>query len=130
MIVRSPARGDLDAVLALLRAADAAVAVRAQADPGVPPVPTRVLFDNDAIRVQEVTFRRGEQGVNAPRPFRVIRVLQGGTMQRSHPDGTTDRVVYRTGEVIVYQADQPFVPKNIGDTDIVFFVVALKSPKP
>lgn len=89
--------------------------------------PTRVLFDNDEVRVQEVTFRPGEQGVNAPRPFRVIRVLEGGTMQRTHPDGRTDLIVYKTGDVIVYQAEKAFVPKNVGTTDIVFFVVALKS---
>lgn len=89
--------------------------------------PTRVLFDNHEVRVQEVTFRPGEQGVNAPRPFRVIRVLEGGTMQRTHPDGRTDLIVYKTGDVIVYQAEKAFVPKNVGTTDIVFFVVALKS---
>jgi hypothetical protein len=90
---------------------------------------TKVLFDNDKVRVQEVTFRPGDQGPNIPRPFRIIRVLKGGTIQRTFPDGKTDNVVYKTGEVKVYEADPPFVPRNIGKSDIVFYVVALKSPK-
>ena len=92
-------------------------------------VPTKVLFDNDKVRVQEVTFKPGDQGPNIPRPFRILRVLKGGTIQRTFPDGKTDNVVYKTGEVIVYDADKPFVPKNVGKSDIVFYVVALKEPK-
>ena len=92
-------------------------------------VPTRVLFDNDKVRVQEVTFKPGDQGPNIPRPFRIIRVLKGGTIQRIFSDGKTDNVVYKTGEVKVYEADKPFMPKNIGKSDIVFYVVALKAPK-
>lgn len=91
--------------------------------------PTKLLFEDDRVRVQEVTFRPGDQGPNVPRPYRIIRVLEGGTMQRSYPDGRTEEVVYRTGEVKVYAADKPFVPRNIGKTHIVLYVVALKEPK-
>ncbi|MBI3045607.1 MAG: hypothetical protein HYY78_22600 [Betaproteobacteria bacterium] len=91
--------------------------------------PTKLLFDNDKVRVQEVTFKPGDQGPNIPRPFRIIRVLKGGTIQRTFSDGKTDNVVYQTGEVKVYEADKPFVPKNIGKSDIVLYVVALKAPK-
>ncbi|MGQ0523184.1 MAG: hypothetical protein ACT4P8_05940, partial [Betaproteobacteria bacterium] len=90
---------------------------------------TRVIFDNDKVRVQEVTFRPGDEGANIPRPFRIIRPLKGGTIQRTHPDGKIDKIVYKTGEVQVLDADKPFVPKNIGKSDIVLYVVALKEPK-
>lgn len=90
---------------------------------------TKVLFDNDKVRVQEVTFKPGDQGPNAARPFRIIRVLKGGTIQRIFPDGRIENVVYKTGEVKVYEADRPFVPKNIGKSDIVLYVVALKDSK-
>ena len=92
-------------------------------------VPTKLLFENGKVRVQEVTFRPGDQGPNIPRPFRIIRVLKGGTIQRTHPDGKIDKIVYKTGEVKVYEPDERFVPKNIGKSDIVLFVVALKAPK-
>jgi hypothetical protein len=95
-----------------------------------PQMPTRVLFDNDKVRVQEVTFKPGDQGPNIPRPFRVIRVLEGGTMRHTYSDGKTKTVVYRTGEVVVNEADKnPYVPKNVGKSYIVFYVVALKEPK-
>lgn len=119
--IRLPVRRFAASLLAAAALGLGSAAARAQGEP------TRVLFDNHEVRVQEVTFRPGEQGVNAPRPFRVIRVLEGGTMQRTHPDGRTDLIVYKTGDVIVYQAEKAFVPKNVGTTDIVFFVVALKS---
>lgn len=90
--------------------------------------PTKVLFENDKVRVQEVTFRPGDQGPNVPRPFRIIRVLEGGTIQRTYPDGKNENVDYRPGEVKVYKADKPFVPKNVGKSTIVFYVVALKEP--
>lgn len=88
--------------------------------------PTRVFYDNGNVRVQEVTFKPGDQGPNIPRPFRVIRVLQGGTMQRVHADGTIESVEYKTGEVKVYEADKPFVPKNMGTSPIVLYVVAIR----
>jgi hypothetical protein len=95
-----------------------------------PQVPTRVLFDNDKVRVQEVTFRPGDQGPNIPRPFRVIRVLEGGTMRHTYTGGRTETVVYRTGEVVVREAENnPYVPRNVGKSTIVFYVVALKEQK-
>lgn len=97
---------------------------KAKAEPEREPV--IVLFDNDKVRVQEITFKPGAQGPNVARPFRVIRVLAGGTMQRIYPDGKTENVVYKTGEVKVYEADKPFVPVNVGKSDIVLYVVALK----
>jgi len=92
-------------------------------------VPTKVLFDNDRVRVQEVTFRPGDEGPNVPRPFRIIRVLEGGTMQHTYSDGRTEKVVYQTGEVRVHEADKPYVPRNIGKSYITFYVVALKQPQ-
>jgi mannose-6-phosphate isomerase-like protein (cupin superfamily) len=99
----------------------------AETERGRARAPTRVMYDNGDVRVQEVVFGPGEMGQYISRPFRVIRVLQGGTMLRIYPEGRSETVVYRTGDVIVYEPEQPFVPKNVGDTDIVLFVVALKS---
>lgn len=100
------------------------VGTTAKAEPEREPV--IVLFDNDKVRVQEITFKPGAQGPNVARPFRVIRVLAGGTMQRIYPDGKTENVVYKTGEVKVYEADKPFVLVNVGKSDIALYVVALK----
>jgi mannose-6-phosphate isomerase-like protein (cupin superfamily) len=88
--------------------------------------PVRILFDDERVRVQEITFRPGAQGPGTARPFRIMRVLKGGTMQRTYPDGRTETIEYKTGELRVVGPDRPFVPKNVGNSDIVFYVVALK----
>jgi mannose-6-phosphate isomerase-like protein (cupin superfamily) len=89
----------------------------------------KVLFDNDKVRVQEVTFKPGDEGQNVARPFRIVRPLKGGTIQRTHPDGKIDKVEFKTGEVKVFEPDKPFTPKNMGKSDIVLYVVQLKEPK-
>lgn len=90
---------------------------------------TKVLFDNESVGVREVTFAPGAQGANTTRPSRVLRVLKGGTIQRTYADGKIEKVLYRTGEVKLVEAERPFVPRNIGDSDIVFLVVSFKGPK-
>lgn len=88
--------------------------------------PTRVLFDDATVRVQEVTFMPGDQGPNVARPYRVIRVLEGGTLERTYPDGKSEAIEYRTGEVKVFDKDKPFVLRNTGKSRVVLYVVALK----
>lgn len=90
---------------------------------------TKVLFDNETVRVQEVTFAPGAEGANTKRPSRVMRVLEGGTIRRTYANGKAENVVYRTGEVKLVEAERPFVPRNIGDSDIVFLVVSFKGQK-
>jgi hypothetical protein len=89
----------------------------------------KVLFDNDKVRAQEVTFKPGDVGPNIARPFRVIRALKGGTITRIWPDGKTDKLTWKTGEVKGLEPDKPFMPKNEGKSDIVLYVVLLKEPK-
>lgn len=91
--------------------------------------PTRLHFEDERVRVQEVTFRPGDEGRSIPRPFRVIRVLEGGTLQRTYPGGRTEKIEFRPGEVKVFPADPPFGLRNVGATSVVLFVVAIKEPK-
>lgn len=89
-------------------------------------VPAEVIFDDGRVRVQELRFKPGDVGPNVVRPFRVIRVLEGGTMRRTFPDGRKDDIQYRKGETRVFEREGPFAIQNVGTTDIVMFVVALK----
>ena len=89
----------------------------------------KVLFENDKVRVFEATLKPGDEAANVARPFRILRALKGGTIQRTWADGKVDKVVYKTGEVKALEADKPFTPKNIGKSDIVFYIVQLKEPK-
>ncbi|MBI4203801.1 MAG: hypothetical protein HY527_02135 [Betaproteobacteria bacterium] len=89
----------------------------------------KVLFENDKVRVQELTFKPGDEGRNAARPFAVVRALKGGTIMRTYADGKTEKRVWKTGEVRAQGPDPVFTPKNVGKTDVVLYVVLLKEPK-
>jgi hypothetical protein len=86
----------------------------------------KVFVDNDKVRVFEIRFKPGDQGANVARPARVLRVLKGGTLMRTFADGTSDKRAYKTGEVVFEESAQPFVPKNVGKSDLIFYVVFVK----
>lgn len=92
-------------------------------------VKLKELFENDKVRVLEATFKPGDEAANVARPFQIIRALKGGTLTRIYPDGKTEKVTYKTGEVKVLEARPAFIPKNEGKSDIVLYVVSLKEPK-
>ena len=89
----------------------------------------KVLFENDKVRVTEVTSRPGDVGANVARPFRVIRPLKDGTIERTWADGKVDKVEWKTGEVKAVGPDKPFTPKNVGKTEFVLYIVEVKEPK-
>jgi hypothetical protein len=89
----------------------------------------KVLFENDRVLVFEVTHKPGDEGPNVARPFRIVRALKGGTLQRTWADGKIDKTEWKTGEVRALEADKPFIPKNIGKSDVVLYIVQLKEPK-
>jgi quercetin dioxygenase-like cupin family protein len=88
----------------------------------------KVLLENDRVRVQEVTFKPGDVGPNVERPYRVIRALKGGTLERAWADGKKDKIEWKTGEVKAVEASKAYAPKNIGKSDVVLYVVLLKEP--
>ena len=90
----------------------------------------KVLLDNDKVLVFEATFKPGDVGAMAARPYRIIRVLQGGTLERTYADGKTEKVPeWKTGEVREVGPDPAFAPKNTGKTTLVLYIVNLKQAK-
>jgi len=89
----------------------------------------KTFFENDSVRVFEVTFRPGDAGASIERPLRVIRVLKGGTLTLIYPDGKKESLPWKTGEVKVRQPSPAYSPKNEGKSDIVLYVVYVKEPK-
>lgn len=90
---------------------------------------TKVLIDNDKVRVFEVTYKPGDASPNVARPARVIRTLKGGTLESTYADGKKEKRETKAGEVIFREASTPYTPKNVGKSDVVLFVVYLKEPK-
>ena len=102
---------------------------KAQAESGKATV--KVLFDDDRIRAFEVTYRPGDQSNTSYRklPFRIVRAMTSGTLQRTYPDGRIEKVVIKAGEVRVFKASDIFSAKNVGTSDLLFYIVLPKQPK-
>lgn len=93
-------------------------------------VVTKVLVEDDRVRVTESTFKPGDVGQNTVRGFRVTRALKGGTLERTWADGKKEKVEWKTGDVRAQGPDkQALVNKNIGKTEIVLYTVNVKGVK-
>ncbi len=92
----------------------------------VPKYEQKELLDNDKVRVLEARWAPGAESPSVARPYRVIRTLKGGTLQRIHPDGRKESVRWKTGEVKAFDASEPYIAKNIGKSEVVLYVVTLK----
>ena len=91
------------------------------------PAKPNVLLENDKVRVYEITQKPGEENTAIVSiSFRIVRVLKGGTLQRTHADGKKDTVVHEPGEVWMNQPGTGYISKNIGTTDYQVYVVQLK----
>ena len=91
---------------------------------------TKVLHEDDRVRVVENTTKPGENGANVVRGKRVVRILQGGTAERTYADGRKEKIERKAGEVIVAGPDkEAYWVKNIGNTTVALYVVNIKEPK-
>ena len=110
------------------KAKDAKAAPAPKAEKGK--VVTKVLFENDKVRVTESTFKPGDVGPSTVRGFRVTRSLTGGTMERTWADGKKEKIEWKPGEVRASGPDtQAFANKNVGKKVFVFYTVNLKEAK-
>lgn len=85
---------------------------------------TKVLLENDKVRVAETTFRPGDVS-RADRPMRANYIVKGGTLERTSKDGKKTVVERKTGTSVWLEADSDVV-KNIGKTTFVVVTVRLK----
>ena len=65
-------------------------------------------------------------GPSIERPFRVVRALTDGTIQRIYPDGKTETVQWKAGEVRARGPDKAYAVKNIGNSEFGVYVVQPK----
>jgi hypothetical protein len=86
----------------------------------------KVYYENDAVRVFDVTYKPGDGGPSVERPLRIIRVVKGGTLTLTYPDGKKDKLPWKTGEVRVREATPAYAVSNQGKSDIQLYVVYVK----
>ena len=63
---------------------------------------------------RSASWTPGAKGPSAALPARVLRALNGGTLTRIYPDGKTESIVWKTGEVKYFDATPEYAVKNTG----------------
>lgn len=110
------------AVMLLARASFAA-------DPlEVAPDMYKLKFENEKVRVMEVTFQPGQSIAEHSHPDHFVTVEEGGTLKISKDDGTTTDAELKVGDVIWLDA-QTHAAVNTGTTVVRLLVTELKESK-
>ncbi|HVF16794.1 MAG TPA: hypothetical protein VNA21_07770 [Steroidobacteraceae bacterium] len=84
-----------------------------------------VLYEDAKVRAYEVRFSPGAEARNIKRPYRVVRALVDGTLERTTSDGEVEVEHWRSGQVRVFQEDQ-VATRNVGEKDFVLYIVQVK----
>jgi len=87
----------------------------------------KLVFENDRVRVMEITFKPGDKIAMHSHPDHFVYVLSGGTLALSHPDGTTKEFEGKAGDVVWINAES-HAAENVGTTEFKGVVVELKEP--
>jgi hypothetical protein len=84
-------------------------------------------MENEKVRVFELTYKPGVKNENAASTtIRVVRALQGGTVERTYPDGKKETLVWKTGEVRILEPGPAFTNVNVGTSDVQFYIVLVR----
>lgn len=90
-------------------------------------VPTITVFvQNDRVKVYEGRFKPGDKTAGiGNRPARVEFAITDGQMRNYYPDGKTEEVMWKAGEV-KWSEPATFRQENIGKTEFRIRVVQVK----
>ena len=110
------------------KAKDAKAAPAAKAEKGQ--ATQNVLLENAKVIVREIRYKPDDLNTNVPRNGRVVRALTSGTLMRTYPDGKTQNVEFKAGDVRfnepVVGAGPQYTTKNVGKSELVLYIVELK----
>ena len=94
-----------------------------------PDVYKKLAFENDRVRIAEITFKPGDKIAMHSHPDHYIYVLSDGKLVLSYPDGTTKDFEGKAGDVAWIPAES-HAAQNVGTTEFKALVVELKeAPK-
>jgi quercetin dioxygenase-like cupin family protein len=116
-------------VLSLLMTANIALAQEAaSSDPmAVGPDIYKLRFENDRVRVMEITFAPGAKIAMHSHPDHMAVFLTDGKLNLSYPDGTTKEMEGKAGDAAWIPAES-HAAENPGTTEVKGLVVELKEP--
>jgi hypothetical protein len=86
---------------------------------------SKVVLENDKVKVTESRYPPGADAPSMLRPGRVVYTVKGGTILRTYPDGKTVKIVTKAGETRWLEAET-FSFANVGKSEIVLHSVTPK----
>jgi hypothetical protein len=92
--------------------------------PGEPA--TKVIAENEKLRVLDVVDRPGDVSAPTVRQGRVVHWITGGKLERTFADGTKEVLTRKGGETTLITEKRPYSVKNIGTTSVHLVEVELK----
>jgi quercetin dioxygenase-like cupin family protein len=108
------------------------IRVRAQAklpdDPTANPKLVRVAFENERVRVLDITVKPGETAVMHSHPAYVAYVVSGGTFKIRTPDGKVEEMTLTSGTTL-YREPLSHSSENVGKTTVHLIDVELKGQR-
>ena len=114
----------------LMLAAAFTARVSFAADPlEVAPDMYKLVFENDKVRVMQVTFKVGESIAPHSHPDHFVYVLEGGKLQITNGEGTVADADLKTGDVVWINAET-HQATNTGTTSVRLLVTELKESVP
>jgi len=90
------------------------------------PYITKLLLENDRVRVSEFDVNPGEKTELHGHPDFIIYPLNSGTLRITMPDGRSQDAEFREGEP-VYHSGQWHTAENRSDRELRLLVIDLKS---
>lgn len=85
----------------------------------------KLLFENDRVRVMQVTFAPGAKIAMHSHPDHVTTLTTDGTLKLFYPDGTSKELSGKAGDAIWIPAES-HAAENIGTTEVKGVVIELK----
>lgn len=92
----------------------------------VDPAHYKVEFENDQVRVVRVSYGPGERSVMHEHPEGVVVFLTDHDVRSTYPDGKTEVVIHKTGEV-VWTPGGKHLPQNISDERLELILMEMKT---
>jgi quercetin dioxygenase-like cupin family protein len=87
-----------------------------------------VEFENEQVRVLRIRYGPGETSVMHEHPEAVAVFLTDGRNSFSYPDGSTEEVSFKAGDVQSFPAVR-HNPRNLGDERFELVLVELKAKR-
>ena len=118
------------AILMLMAAVTFATRISFAASPlEVAPDMYKLKFENERVRVMEVTFQPGQKIAEHSHPDHFVFVEEGGNLQIAHPDGSTMDADLKVGDIVWINAETHWAV-NTGTTVVRLLVTEIKEQTP